>query len=931
MRFGQLGQERRRWRLAFSAVLIVVPVVLATIPAAAAPSGTGSISGRVVDGNGNPRSGICVDIENGPGVQSDVAGMYAITGLDTGAYKVRFRDCNPTPHFLEQWYLNRPDSGSADPISVTDGVDTPLSDVTLAPGVTVSGTVTDTNGTPLTGISVNVNPTSPGPSSAGTQTDADGSYTTAPLAPGDYKVQFADQNPNPVWAPEYWNQKPSWNTADTLTLSLADGPTHGGVDAQLGTGAKVEGTVTGSNGDPLGSICVDANVANNGGWDWIAGSVTAPDGTYSMGPLPATEVRVHFRDCQNGPYADQWYDHQATGNSSTPVTLAAGEIRQGVDAQLALGVSVSGTVTDENGNPIAGISVAVNPINDGSSAWGQTDAQGNYTTNALPPGTYRVEFHDWSQNPVWATQFWDGQVTQDAATPLTLTSGDGPVRGGIDASLTHGATVSGTVTKPGGGPAGNVCVTGVVDTANGPQWIANANTGGDGTYNLTGLPATSIKVYFHDCNNVGPYVDQWWNHQGDYNSADPLVLEAGMHQSGIDAQLAAAGQIAGTVTDQLGHPLEGICAQASTSSAVGGMARTDSNGHYAISLAQPGQYKVQWVDCNDRPQFAGQWWDHQSSAADASPVTVAPGDVVSNVDATLAPGAVGTISGKVTNLNGVAMTTACVVAYLPFEFARFAPINPDGTFTIAGVPSGTYALAFLGCGGGGDPSPVVQDPQSQVTSYQAVWWKGASVELKNGQGGPDPIAEGADLVSIQPGQDLTGYDWCFGCTAISIAAITPSNGSVTFGFTTPGLLSAGLQSLATSSAQGAVDATATGYDYTVTCTSSNGGVTGTASGTGSPITVTGLTPGATYVCRVTASDGSLTVAASSDSVVVVAAANGSAVVPVATNPSSSPGSQMARTGADSAVQARLGAGLVVLGLVLMLLARSRRSRAGALA
>ncbi|MGZ4804319.1 MAG: hypothetical protein ACXV9P_17085, partial [Acidimicrobiia bacterium] len=64
---------------------------------------------------------------------------------------------------------------------------------------------------------------------------------------------------------------------------------------------------------------------------------------------------------------------------------------------------------------------------------------------------------------------------------------------------------------------------------------------------------------------------------------------------------------------------------------------------------------------------------------------------------------------------------------------------------------------------------------------------------------------------------------------------------------------------------------------------------------------------------------------------VVSAENGSAVVPVATDPSSSAGSQMARTGTDSAVQARLGAGLVAFGLVLMLLARSRRSRAGALA
>ena len=111
------------------------------------------------------------------------------------------------------------------------------------------------------------------------------------------------------------------------------------------------------------------------------------------------------------------------------------------------------------------------------------------------------------------------------------------------------------------------------------------------------------------------------------------------------------------------------------------------------------------------------------------------------------------------------MTNACVVAYLPTQFAVVAPIAPDGTYTIANVPSGTYALAFLGCSGG-DPQPTVTDTQTNVV-YNGVWWNGVPLQFdQHSDGGPDPIAQHANLVTVTPGQNLTGYDWCFGCTAI---------------------------------------------------------------------------------------------------------------------------------------------------------------------
>ena len=381
----------RRGLCVLSLVSSGVAFVLGGVAAAGAPIGPpgGSISGLVADESGNPLSGICVNVENGPGVQTDATGTYSIGGLDTGTDKVAYSDCSPTPHYVAQWYLGHPDAGSADTVAVTDGIDTPLADVKLASGVSVSGTVTDTDGAPITGISVNVNPLNQGVST-GTQTDADGHYTTSPLPPGDYRVQFSDTGPTPVWARQYWSQKVSWNTADSLTLTTTDGPVHTGIDAHLTAAASIEGTVTGPDAAAVSGICVDASVANNGGYDFVNGATTAVDGTYTIGQLPATEVRVRFHPCHGGgQLLEQWYDAKADFNSATPIVLAAGENRTGVDAQLASGVSVAGRVTDTIGNPIQGISVNVNPSNSGQGGWAQTDANGDYPSTAVVPGTYR--------------------------------------------------------------------------------------------------------------------------------------------------------------------------------------------------------------------------------------------------------------------------------------------------------------------------------------------------------------------------------------------------------------------------------------------------------------------------------------------------------------------------------------------------------------
>jgi LPXTG-motif cell wall-anchored protein len=442
-----------------------------------------------------------------------------------------------------------------------------------------------------------------------------------------------------------------------------------------------------------------------------------------------------------------------------------------------------------------------------------------------------------------------------------------------------------------------------------------------------------VKVQFQDCTSSGPFTEQWWPNSPDYNGAQAVALQPGETAAGVDAVLDAAAAITGTVTDTAGQPLQGICAQAATAAFVGGLAQTGDDGNYTITLTQPGEYRVQFVDCTPTPVYAGQWWPQQPPTAPdvATAVTVALGQVITGIDAALTSGATGTISGTVLNLNGVAMAQACVIAYLPTQYALTAAVNQDGTYTLTGVPSGTYALAFLGCEDG-NPSGTVPDPEAATTRYNAAWWDDVPLSLQGtSNGGPDPIAQGAQLVTVSPGQDLTGYDRCFGCTAITILSITPGTGALTVEFATPGL----------------APPAATALAYTATCTSANEGATGSATGPASAVTVTGLTNGAAYSCQVTATDGATTVASSALAGPLVLPAS-RAPIPLPDTPTAAPGTVsenrltpsttpashtpdanppdvLPRTGSSTATALPpIGIALLALGLILAVATRPRR-------
>lgn len=292
----------------------------------------GTISGRVTGPDGlTPLAS--VQVWATPGAASpattEADGTYEITGLYAGEYTVEFSPPAGTP-YVGELYSNAFEWSAAAPVSVLPGGTASGIDASLEVGGSISGLVTGPDGvTPLGGVSVNL--MTPDGEFAGyySFSSPDGSYQITQVRARDYQVIFF-----PPWASgyafEYYN-----NAADpgaATVVSITAGGILDDIDASLGIGAAVSGTVTGSSSQPL----ADASVVPLrwtgsewaqlplGAWSWL-------DGSYTLEGLPAGDYVFRF---ELPGYEVLFYGGVSDISEATEVSLGAGDSLSGLDIAL---------------------------------------------------------------------------------------------------------------------------------------------------------------------------------------------------------------------------------------------------------------------------------------------------------------------------------------------------------------------------------------------------------------------------------------------------------------------------------------------------------------------------------------------------------------------------------------------------------------------
>jgi hypothetical protein len=156
----------------------------------------------------------------------------------------------------------------------------------------MSGSVTDANGNPASGVQVLV--FCPGDTWIGSyrsSTASDGTYAIGGLRPADCRVVFVSPAGSGL-ATEWFDDAPNRSLATDITVS--PGQTDVGIDAHVDETGAISGSVTDANGNPVSGVELWAFDPGDGflGFD---GTSTASDGAYTVGNLRAAKYRVVFR------------------------------------------------------------------------------------------------------------------------------------------------------------------------------------------------------------------------------------------------------------------------------------------------------------------------------------------------------------------------------------------------------------------------------------------------------------------------------------------------------------------------------------------------------------------------------------------------------------------------------------------------------------
>ena len=333
------------------------------------------------------------------------------------------------------------------------------------------------------------------------------------------------------------------------------------------TTATLSGTVVNESDAALSGVEVELVVADQwGGYSDLTSVQTDADGDYQFTGLEVGDYALLYTadGVTGGPYSPQWYLGAAEFYEATIVTLGDPSGSTVLDTvQLAQSATLSGTVTDAGGSPLADVQVSMTRVV-GDYVYRDTftDVNGNYTVTSLPAGEYELSFRPFASAEFnYVSEWWNDAGPADDPTRITVASGDELT--GFDADLAAGGVISGTVVGADAPTTGLEGIEVSVDSYTYlPLWTSQyTTTDENGDYSVYGLPVGDARIQFSERPYSGTpvgYLSQWWDGAATFAEADPVTIAAtGATVSGIDAALELGGTLSGVVTGPLGAPVEG--------------------------------------------------------------------------------------------------------------------------------------------------------------------------------------------------------------------------------------------------------------------------------------------------------------------------------------------------------------------------------------
>ena len=596
---------------------------------------------KTKDGGDIAQSGVTVKLVDASGAvvattTTDADGNYSFTGLNDGTYTVQVDKTGP----LASTEQTEDPSGNGDSRSQAITFTRSDPDVTnvnfgYAEDYTVSGTVyydkdrsqTLNNGEPgFGGVTVNLLDEA-GATVATTTTKADGTYSFAKLPAGKYTVKV---EPSDLLKKLEQTEDPDGTKDHTSGVVQVnhDNPSVQNVNFGYATNYTIKGTIyrdadrseSLEDGEKLyQGVTVDLLDASG---NVVATTTTDAHGAYAFTNLEEGTYKVRVR--KEGPIADlvQTEDPDGTkDNTSGDITLELNDpIKENVNFGYISNNSISGTVyRDDNRS---------NSLNGGEAGYpeqtvqlldkdGQviattkTDANGNYSFDNLPDGTYSVKVvKDGALTDLEQTEDPDG--TKDSASEPIVLNEDNPTKKNVNFGYVPDYFIKGTIYRDGNRSgaldAGEKLYEGVtvnlVD-ADGTV-VATTTTDADGSYSFDKLPAGTYSVTVVQDGPIAGLEQTGDPDATKDNASEPITLN-NVNPSTTDVNFGyiADNSLSGTVYrddsrngDQDGTEpgYSGVTVQLLDKDGnVVATTTTDANGKYSFSKLPDGTYSVKVV------------------------------------------------------------------------------------------------------------------------------------------------------------------------------------------------------------------------------------------------------------------------------------------------------------------------------------------------
>lgn len=644
----------------------------------------GTISGTVLDENSLPLSQIQInifDFDSNSFVSNtftDPNGNYTTTGLTTGNYKVAVE--TQGTNFINEYYDDVINRNLATLVSVTQPDDTSNIDFVLEVGGSISGTVLDENNQPISGILIHVLDFDSGDWIKTRDTDVNGNYTITGLPSSNYKVQTDSQEKD--FINEFYNNVTNEELAEAVNVTVENDTSN--IDFVLATGGgSISGTVLDESSQPVIGILVQAFNFDDGGF--VENVITDSNGNYKIRNLPGGNYKVQVFSISGMNFANEYYDDVAVKDLAKAVNVTPTDETSNIDFVMTLGGSISGTVIDENDQPIAGINVNANDvIVDSWVAGDTTDSNGDYIIESLPAGSYRVRTD--ANEKGFVNENYDNVIADDQATEVDVTILNNTPD--INFMLELGGTISGVIVDENDQPVEGIRVQ-AFDFSEG-FWLSDGITDINGNYTIPGIPSGDYKVYADTSGT--DFVGEVYDNVFDWDLATAVNVVAQNDSAGIDFVLELGGTISGVIFDESNQPVDGVKVQAFdfTEGFWLGDGITDINGSYTIPSVPLGDYKV-FADASGT-DFVSKVYDNVFDWDLATAVNVVALNDSAGIDFVL--GLKGTISGIVLDGNNQPISGVRVEA---FDFGSGFWVSggntdTNGIYTIENLQVGSYRV-----------------------------------------------------------------------------------------------------------------------------------------------------------------------------------------------------------------------------------------------